>query len=392
MKGMDAALRRSVHLAIFLVLAGLGGAAAIDLTIIHVKVHTDPSYHAVCNLSAEVNCETVAQSPYAVFLGLPVAVWGLCGYLAMALLALHRPRARRSGLGWPGLLVLLTGVAAAAIVPLAAISKLAIHSVCLVCMASWAVTAVLLVLSLLAARREGGVAEAIRADLDELRRHKALAIAGALATVAVPGLLRLAVPRYWSQTERSRVERLPHGIDVQGLPWIGAADPGLVLVEFSDYQCPFCQRAERQTRSLIEENAAALRVVHRQFPLDASCNPLVTRTIHPRACALALAAICAIEQDRFWEMNDAIFSAENKASFDVEAAASRLGMGLDRFRECLASPEAAARLSRDVEAGREAGVSATPTFIVGGEALPGGLPFEEIRRLLAAAHGPAEAK
>ena len=388
---MAAVPRRSARLAIFLALAALGVAAATDLTVIHVKVHTDPSYHSVCNLSAEVNCETVAQSPYAVFLGLPVAVWGLCGFLAMALLALHRPHARRSGLGWPGLLVLLTGLAAAAVVPLAAISKLFIHSVCLVCVASWAITGVLAALSLLEARRAGGVAKAIRADLEVLRQRRGLAVVGALAAVAVPGLLRLAVPRYWNQAERPGTERLPHGTDVQGLPWIGAWEPALTLVEFSDYQCPYCQRAERQTRSLVEENAAALRVVHRQFPLDASCNPLVARTLHPRACALALAAICAIEQDRFWEMNDAIFSAEDKASFDVQAAASRLGMKIERFRECLSSPEAAARLSRDIEAGREAGVRATPTFVVGGEALPGGLPFDEIRRLLAATH-PAAAK
>lgn len=377
--------RRSARVALFLALAGLGLAAAIDLTFIHVKVHTDPSYHSFCAVSSELNCDSVAQSPYSVFLGLPIAVWGLCGYLAMALLALHRPAANRSGLGWPGLLFLVTGAAALAIAPLAAVSKLVIHSACLMCMASWATTACLFGLSAAEARRCGGVGQAVRSDLRLLGSRKGMLFGGALCAAAVPAALLAAVPRYWAAPVSRGSAALARGADLERIPWIGAEDPALTLVEFSDYQCPFCQRAERQVRALVEENPNTLRVVHRQFPLDMACNPIITRPMHPRACAFALAAICAGDQGRFWEMNDAIFAAEDKAALDLDEAARRLGLDAGRFRECLGSTEAMARLKRDIDAAIQLKVQATPTFVIDGEAMAGGIPFEEIRRRLAQA-------
>lgn len=377
--------RQSARVALFLALAGLGLAAAVYLTYIHVNVHTDPSYHSRCAVSSEVNCDSVAQSRYSVFLGLPIALWGLCGYLAMAALALHRPAEERAGLGWPGLLVLVTGAAAAAVAPLAAISKLLIHSVCLVCVASWAVTAALFAFSVAEARRGGGIGRAIRADLSLLGRRRSLLFGGALAVLGVPAVLFAAVPRYWETSVKPGSAALARGADLERIPWIGAEDPVLTIVEFSDYQCPFCQRAERQIRALVDENPDTLRVVHRQFPLDMACNPLMDRPMHPRACALALAAICAGDQGAFWPMNDAIFGAEDKDTFDVEEAARRLGLDAVRLRECMKSAEALARLRRDIEAGTQLGVQATPTFVIDGKPLPGGLPSEEIRRRLAQA-------
>ncbi len=378
--------RRSARVALFLALAGLGLAAASDLTFIHVKVHTDPAYRSFCDVSSELSCDSVAQSPYSVFLGLPIAVWGLCGYLAMAALALHRPAPDRRGLGWPGFLALLTGAAALAIAPLAAVSKLLIHSACVMCMASWAITACLFAVSLTEVRRAGGLGRAVRADLRLLGKRKGLLYGGALCAVAVPAALLAAVPRYWvGPAEPRGSASLASGADLERIPWIGAESPALTLVEFSDYQCPFCQRAERQVRALLEENPTTLRVVHRQFPLDPACNPAIPRPMHPRACALALAALCAGDQGAFWPMNDAIFAAEDKVSLDLDELARRLGLDAASFSRCLGSEGARARLRRDIDAGIQLKVQATPTFLVGDEALPSGLPLAEIRRRIAQA-------
>ena len=124
-------------LLVFGLLCVLGVAVSAELARIHVFVHTDPSYHSVCAMSEGVNCETVALSPYAVFLGLPVAVWGVVGYLAMGFLALSGIRRWRLHPAWPwGLLFALAAFSILTSAILAYISATQIASLCIFCICS----------------------------------------------------------------------------------------------------------------------------------------------------------------------------------------------------------------------------------------------------------------
>jgi protein-disulfide isomerase len=158
---------------------------------------------------------------------------------------------------------------------------------------------------------------------------------------------------------------------------------GGVVVEFSDYECPFCARAHEQLATLRAARPD-LEIVRRHFPLDAACNPALARSIHPSACALARAAICAEAQGRFAEMDDALFRNQ-QAREPVSRLAGRLGLDVAAFEACLASPATEARLARDVEDGMRAGVRATPSYVVAGKVYAGELP----PGLLAAPAAPA---
>jgi 2-hydroxychromene-2-carboxylate isomerase len=116
-----------------------------------------------------------------------------------------------------------------------------------------------------------------------------------------------------------------------------------------------------------------LVVVRRHFPLDPSCNPAVKRAIHPAACALARAAICAEAQGQAARMDDALFRDQGKGTAPAEIARG-LGLDMDRFSACLSSPETSRRLSEDVAAGIRDGVRAIPTYLVDGTAHVGTLP------------------
>ncbi|MBI5544301.1 MAG: vitamin K epoxide reductase, partial [Deltaproteobacteria bacterium] len=192
-----------------LCVAGLGVAA--DLTLIHVRVHTDPGYRSFCAISQEVNCDTVAESEYSVFLGLPNSVWGLLGYLVMAVLAIWGLTRKRLVESWPaGLLLLLSTFSVAVSLVLAVISKLVIRSWCLMCIASWAVALGLLVVSLLLARREGW-RSAVRADLWALLSRPALFLGLAAPAAVALGALWLALPRYWVPAESAGPGELATG-------------------------------------------------------------------------------------------------------------------------------------------------------------------------------------
>lgn len=373
-----------------LALAGVGTSA--ELTRIHYLTHTDPSFHSVCAVSDTVNCETVAQSPYSVFLGLPISIWGLAAFLAFALLAGWGLLRRRLHDGWPAGLLFAAAVIAAGVSALMGwISYVRIDALCLFCMTLYGLSAVLLAVTgiLLRVRRVGPV-RALLADLGALLRRPVLFLSLLVLAVAALGVPRLLIRPWWHHPGWADLAELPHGVDEEGRHWIGAANPLVTVLEYSDYECPYCRQAHRNMRSLAAKFPDEVRLVHRQAPLDRACNEDVKRAFHERACEFARAAECAAEQGLFWKMNDALFSVqETQRARDVDVGLLAVQIGIDRskFDLCLKSDGPRRRVRADLAASREAGVRGTPTFLIGRQPYPGGFTEEILVRHLERARG-----
>ncbi|MCA9509497.1 MAG: thioredoxin domain-containing protein [Myxococcota bacterium] len=156
----------------------------------------------------------------------------------------------------------------------------------------------------------------------------------------------------------------------------GPADAPVTIVEFSDYQCPFCSRAEPTVDQLLERYPTQVRLVYRHFPLD---------SIHPEARAAAIAATCAGEQGKFWEFHEKLFANQRELGAEAfDRFAGELGLDGAAFDACTASPEAAAVVTRDAEAGVAAGASGTPAFFVNGILLSGARPLEDFVEIVEA--------
>lgn len=174
-------------------------------------------------------------------------------------------------------------------------------------------------------------------------------------------------------------------VDIAGRPVRGNPAAAVVLVEFSDYECPYCQDfAARNWPRLKEDyvDTGRLRYVVHDFPLPG----------HPRARAAAIAAACAGEQGKYWEMHDALFAAAGQLrEQDLEAHAAELGLDAGAFAACRAQARHQARLDADVAAARRAGVRGTPSFLVGtsegslvrGRLLQGGSDHAALEKALA---------
>lgn len=163
----------------------------------------------------------------------------------------------------------------------------------------------------------------------------------------------------------------------------GAPAAPVTIVEWSDYQCPFCRQAQATLASLLAEFPDSVRIVFKDFPLAS----------HDRAFPAALAARCAGVQGRYWEYHDLLFVAQPDFSRDeLMGYARRLGLEVASFTTCLDTARFQDEVLADQREGREAGVEYTPTFFINGEKLVGALPIEEFRaaihRALRAA-GPA---
>jgi protein-disulfide isomerase len=347
-------------------LAAAGLVLALVLVRQHAQAHAGVA--SSCAISEYVDCDRVATSRFSVVLGLPVAAWGVLGYGLALLLSLAGLRPGRRREGWPaGLLLLVAAGAAGASIALAAVSELAVGALCLYCAGSWVVSFGLLAAAWRACRPEG-VAAAVRGDVAVLGARPLLAAGILVAGAAVVALAVAAYPRYW---ERRAAPPRAAGAPGAGAP---ASQGPLVVVEFSDYQCPFCAKAHDETKALLA-GRTDVTLVKRHFPLDSECNPAVKRPIHPQACELARVAICAEEQGKLPAADDALFRNQ-AAKRPVEEVAASVGLDLGLLRRCLAAPSTEARLRSDIESAVRAGLDATPTYLVQGRRYVGSLPPE----------------
>jgi protein-disulfide isomerase len=147
-------------------------------------------------------------------------------------------------------------------------------------------------------------------------------------------------------------------LQVEGFPVRGETNARLTLIEFSDYECPFCARHARQTMPQLQRDyiqTGKVKYVVRHFPLEA---------IHKEAFGAAAAANCAGERGKYWEMHDRLFAHQSTLK-DLAAHAAAIGLETAWFQECLGSDRHAEAIRRDISDGQLAGVRGTPAFFIG---------------------------
>jgi len=153
---------------------------------------------------------------------------------------------------------------------------------------------------------------------------------------------------------------------------LGPGDAPVTLIEFSDFQCPFCRTATGALKEVLSRYPDDVRWVFKNFPLDMTCNADMSQQLHPIACRAAVVARCAGAEDPrlFWEMHDAIFQSELSSEEELLDIAAALGLTSAGFRHCIDTEATLDAVQSDVDAGRKLGVSATPTIFVNGRVAP----------------------
>ena len=156
-------------------------------------------------------------------------------------------------------------------------------------------------------------------------------------------------------------------------PAKGGASAQVEVIEFADFQCPFCLAAAPTVKQVMETYGDRIRLVYRNYPLPN----------HPQAQPAAEAAQCANEQGQFWPYHDRLFGEAGKLSdADLKKAAVDLGMNAERFNACVDEHRYKAVVEADQQAGNEAGVNGTPAFFINGRLLSGAQPFEAFKRII----------
>ena len=169
-----------------------------------------------------------------------------------------------------------------------------------------------------------------------------------------------------AQSQPQEVVR--YDVPIANNPILGPQDAPITLIEFSDYECPFCKRWHDETFDrLLEAFPEQIRFVYRDFPLT---------NIHPNAAPAAEAANCAHEQERFWDFHRKLFSSNVLNAETYLGYATELGLDMPAFEECVSTRRYQEEVMADLEWAVNLGISSTPTFFINGIALVGAQPYD----------------
>ncbi|MBK23100.1 MAG: hypothetical protein CME70_03760 [Halobacteriovorax sp.] len=185
-----------------------------------------------------------------------------------------------------------------------------------------------------------------------------------------------------TQTAKSPVEvylakptRPVFDVQAGDAPFMGAADAKVTIVEFSDFQCPFCAKGADIVNEIKKKYGKKVKVAFKNYPLP----------FHNHAQKAAEAGLCVYEQDKakFWGMHDAMFADQaGLAEEGLKAKVGKLGLDVSKFTQCLNSGKYAAKVKADMEEGKKIGVKSTPTFFVNGMMVNGAHPINVFSELI----------
>jgi protein-disulfide isomerase len=173
----------------------------------------------------------------------------------------------------------------------------------------------------------------------------------------------------------------------------GNPDARIKIIEYSDYECPFCGMTHFALRKAVETYPRDVALVHVHFPLDMACNDLLSRPFHDSACDAARATVCAQRQGKFWEYNDYLFTHQKQIGrVPYGRIASGMGLDVDKFEQCMSDPTSLEQVKADIEKAKQTsfvkqGQVGTPIIFIGEMSHMGAIHWEDLQRVLQQTYG-----
>jgi protein-disulfide isomerase/peroxiredoxin len=400
-------------LKLLLVVLALAAGIATYLGWAHIQLaHGSGAFESLCAVGETFDCDKVNTSAWSELMGLPISLWALPVYGAMAVLAVRGRQGSERGRKARGALTLLSGWNVLVSIFLGYISATQVGAFCLFCMSLYALHLGALVLAILSDRDwkpalpeipdlgwVAGVLAVLTAVVFGV--HNGIAsqldgqvIAAIEARTAPVGGAALADPAIESRKGgkiRLPTERKDVVVRDFDHSW-GPADAAVTVVEFADFECGYCRRLSHVMHTIREKYVDRVRFVFKHFPMDRDCNSHMRRTHHKDACEAAMAARCAGSQGAFEAYHDLLFrNQEHLDADDLRQHAKDLGLDLASFEACQSDPAERSRLQTDIDDGAAMGITGTPRTYVNGLEFKGALSEAVLDAAIRVALGEVEA-
>jgi protein-disulfide isomerase/uncharacterized membrane protein len=382
--------RQRRPIAIFL-LSVTGLITSIYLTYLHHQIFTDQlTDFSFCGISRAISCETVTASPQAEWFGVPLAWYGAMYYLLILILSLFAwPKPDRDTAAPIRLIFLLAGVALAIDLYLAYTMVFVIGSLCLLCLLTYFLNLGILYLAYRTGEEPVGTM-VTKAAAGMIPGKARTGIILSFVLVAVLGVLgahqlRQAIDEQLAGFDEAgylkfRASAARIQVDIGFDPYLGPSDADLTIVEFSDFQCPFCRNAHLILQTVLPAYQDRVKLVFKNLPLGLDCNPTLQkmlREVHPNACKLARLGEVAARQGKFWPLHDLIFERQPEfeekklTEDDLLDLAREASLDVNNLEARMNDPAIKEAVSKDVKAAIRAGIQGTPTFLFNGLLIKG---------------------
>jgi len=327
----------------------------------------DKTDSGLCGASELFSCKAAAASVYSQVGNLPIAVIGEAYYLCVLLaIVIARFLPRVSGETY--LTLGLTSVLGAIYsLFLGTVSLLDLGFLCPLCIGLYGVN-----LGTLAIMWWGG---AVRPKLWSKLIFKPMPWGVlVLMVLSLVGTQSLYASRFKAQYKIAKHKlqkaQKPTYQEVElGQSPVRGENSAALIIEFSDFQCPFCKRFTKNLKKAFEgaHTHHPFSYAFKHYPLSSQCNPHIKSDMHPRACHAAMASICAQNQGQFWAMHDLLFEHQHELEDeDLKSYALHLKLDMPQFIDCLSSEQTQEKLSEDIKLGAQVGIRGTPVFFVNG--------------------------
>jgi uncharacterized membrane protein/protein-disulfide isomerase len=367
-------------------------ALLVSLYLLHHDLEIATGYQvgpSICSLNEVFDCDALSKSPYSKFLGLPVAMYGSIFYGMLLLLTFFFRRESdreplRSSVLFLAFLSLFPSLY------LGYISYLVLGKICIFCSFLYLLNIFLFSISYMLGRSDGGFIDRLWKGFVTFSGVLFFS-RGSGFPLSVFGLFLMIFfgqleyikwvlePRYLAVYDEKVLEEL-HGLwkgekeheilhKVDALPGaisVGNKDAEFVLVKFSDYECPMCQRMSHVVSELYEEFGDEIKIIFLSFPLDNSCNRAIQTPLHPLACRLSKLVICKAFEDHTaaYQLHETVMHTQIASRTEYEQFLE--DEALDEF-SCFSQPEISESLEAHIELGIMVQIQGTPSFFLNGK-------------------------
>lgn len=372
-------------------LCGLGFLATIELAMIFIKVNFTkggfkPSF---CSISNLIDCDGVAQTTYSVFMGIPLAFWGLMLYslmlflLCIPFLQKKFPNSIFKVFKNPRSYIATFGILSFTIsMILAFISIFEINKICVLCFATYFLD--LIIAFTAKTPKSFFVADIKNTIQDFISGAKEYFVLFIVVLLAFGGFLYytstsyIFAPNLKAQMQFQQFRKMktnPYGVTGNVL---GNPKGNVRVFVFGDFLCPHCKMANTMAHKLAKDYNEVI-VNHINFPLDVECNPYIGKeSVHPHACLLARYAIAAKKQDNYWGFVNLMYDNMPESEARIVELAKKAGFDAEKLVKDKNSTEVNEELALQINFAQNSGIYATPSFSMNDVLYVGVSPYDEL--------------
>ncbi len=406
--------KKTLHLIqLFFTLVGI--LLSVYMLVQHTRLKSGiQEGRSFCSFGKHIDCDAVNASNFSEVGGVPLATLGACFYFllfVMSILSLPRSAGYER---WQRAIAWFCLVSLSLDVVLLGVQSFVLFNFCVLCIGSYLVTGIIFVTAGLTLNRNkwsGLFDAALKKNIPSSSKIGAGGLTILLICMAVfywaismlPTYVRShsqanknadnALNQFFQDFKRLPIRRLPVK---PGDGTFGNSAAKVQVVEFSDFQCPFCKKAAFTMHTLLNADAGKISFVFKNYPLDKACNDKVIYQMHQYACRLSKLAYCANERGNFWAFHDAVFlnwdtekdlavapSSQNDPLETAVTSGPLKGLFTEnQYKDCLKSTIAEENTSEDLHLGNDLGVNGTPSIFIDGKPVTIPLTVENLKHLI----------